>query len=127
MQKAEERENVNIYRDVFKRIVKSHIEKLLKREEFEKDIKIKLDKRDENIDIDIESRNDNSENDNENDFRYFENNTFLKSDESECESENYINDETDDEKDSDNEIDSDDEKDSNDENQVNDKSEVIND
>ena len=65
-------------------------------------MKIELNKRnDENIDI--ESENDSSEKNDENDFRYFKNNIFLKSDESECENEDYTNDEIDDEKNSDDE------------------------
>jgi len=73
---------------------------LLKREEFGKDIKIELGKRDKNIDI--ESENDNSEDDGGDNFRDFEDNTFLESEESEYESENYIEDETNDEKNSEN-------------------------
>jgi len=121
VQEAEGRENANIYRDVFKRIVESHIEELLKREEFRKDIKIELGKRDEDTDTDTESRNDSSEDGSGDGFRYFENNTFLESDESGCGSKDYTDGETD------NEEDSDDEGDSDDEDQVDDKSEVIND
>lgn len=113
MQKTEERENINIYRNVFRKIVESHTKKLLKREEFEKVIKIELDKRDDK-NTDIENKNDSRKHDDENNFRHLKNNTFLKNDESEYESENYTDDESDDKKDSD------------DKNQVNDDFEIIN-
>jgi len=102
MQKAKKKEKFNAYRNVFKTIVHSHIERLLKQEKYKKDMKIELDKRD-NKNINIESRNDSNENDDKNDFRHLKNNTFLKSDESNYESEDYTNDETNDEEDSDNE------------------------
>lgn len=59
------------------------IEKLLKQEEYRKDINIELDKwYDENINI--ESENDSSENSDkdsdEDSFWHLKNNTFLKSD-----------------------------------------------
>lgn len=114
MQNAEERERLDIFRSVFKNIVQFHIEKLLKQEECRKDINIEFSKRDDE-NIDIESENDSSENDDANDFRHFKNNIFLKSEESEYESENYTDDESDDEKDSD------------DKNQENDDCEMIDD
>jgi len=94
MQETREREKLNTYRNVFKTIVHSHIKKLLKQEEYEKDMKIELDKRD-NKNTNIENKNDSNKN--ENCFRHLKNNTFLKSDESEYKSENYTNDETNDE------------------------------
>lgn len=44
-----------------------HIEKLLKHEKYEKDLKIELDKRD-NKNIDIKNKNDSNKNVNENHF-----------------------------------------------------------
>jgi len=114
VQEAEEREKLDAYRNVFKTIVHSHIEGLLKQEEYRKDMKIELDKRDDK-NTDTESGNDSSEDDGEDGFRHLEDNTFLESDESDYGSEDYTDDETDDEEDSD------------DEDQVNDDSEVIDD
>lgn len=65
-------------------------------------MKIEFDNRNDK-NIDIENENNSNENDDEDDFRHLKNNTFLKSDESECESENYTNDEIDDEKNNDDE------------------------
>lgn len=76
---------------------------MLKQEEYGKDMKIEL------------SGNDSSEEGGGDGFRYFEDNTFLESDESGCGSEDYTYDETDDEEDSD------------DEDPVDDDSEVIDD
>lgn len=100
-QEAEGRENPDIYRDVLRKIVESHIEELLKQEESGKDVKIEPGKRDE--DTDTESGNDSSEEGGGDGFPYFEDNTFLESDESGCGSEDYTDDRTDDEEDSDNE------------------------
>ena len=100
MQNAKKREKFNIYRDVFQTIVQAHVEKQLKQEECRKDMIFEHSKRDDE-NIDIESGNDSSENGVENGFQHFENNIFVKSDESESESENYADDENDDEKDSD--------------------------
>ncbi len=96
VQEAGEIEKPNTYRNVFKTIVHSHIEELLKQEEYEKAMKIELDKLD-NEDTNIESGNDSSEESGEDDFRHLEDNTFLESDESGFGSENYIDDETNDE------------------------------
>ena len=101
VQEAEGRENPDIYRDVFRKIVESHIAKLLKQGEYGKDMEIELGKQDE--DTDTESGNDSSEEGGGDGFRYFENNTFLESDESGCGSEDYTDGETDDEEDSDDE------------------------
>lgn len=114
MQKTKEKENLDIYRDIFKTIVHFYIEKILKQKKYEKNMKIELNKRD-NENINIENENNNNEKNNENDFWYFENNIFLKNDESECESENYINNEIDNKKNND------------DENQINDNFEMIDD
>ena len=114
VQEAEGRENPNTYRNIFKTIVHSHIEEMLKQEENGKDMKIELGKRDDE-DTDTESGNDSSEEGGGDGFRYFEDNTFLESDESGCGSEDYTDDETDDEEDSD------------DEDPVDDDSEVIDD
>jgi len=79
--------------------VHSHIEKLLKQEEYRKIIELgKLD----NKDIDIESGNNTSEKDGGDNFRHLKNNTFLESDKSGFESENYTDNETNNKKDSDN-------------------------
>ncbi len=77
-------------------------------------MKIKLDKWD-NENTNTESENDSSENSDRNGFQHLKNNTFLKSNKSEYESEDYTDNKTNDEKDSDNK------------NQVNDDSEVIDD
>jgi len=114
VQEAGGREKPNTYRNIFKMIVHSHIEKMLNQEEYGKDMKIELGKRDDE-DTDTESRNDSSEKGGGDGFRYFEDNTFLESDESGCGSEDYTDDETDDEEDSD------------DEDPVDDDSEVIDD
>ncbi len=60
MQEAGGREKPDTYRNVFKTIVHSHIEELLKQEEYGKDMKIELGKRDDE-DTDTESGNDSSE------------------------------------------------------------------
>ena len=114
VQEAGGRENPDTYRDVFKTIVHSHIEELLKQEEYGKDMKIEFGKRGDE-DTDTESGNDSSEEGGGDGFRYFEDNTFLESDEGGCGSEDYTDDETDYEEDSD------------DEDQVDDDSEVIDD
>ncbi len=101
VQEAEGRENADIYRDVFRKIVESHITRLLKQEEYGKDMEIEFGKQDE--DTDTESGNDSSEEGGGDGFRHFEDDTFLESDESGCGSEDYTDDETDDEKDSDDE------------------------
>jgi len=101
VQEAEGRENPDIYRDVFRKIVESHIEELLKQEESGKDMKIELGKRDE--DTDTESGNDSSEDGGGDGFRDFEDNTFLESEECGYGSEDYTEDETDDEEDSEDE------------------------
>ncbi len=67
MQKAGGREKPDTYRNVFKTIVHSHIEELLKQEEYGKDMKIELGKRDDE-DIDTESGNDSSEDGGGDDF-----------------------------------------------------------
>jgi len=120
VQEAKGIEKPNTYRNVFKTIVHSHIEELLKQEEYEKAMKIELSKLD-NEDIDTKSGNDTSEKGGANDFRHLEDNTFLESDESGFGSEDYIDDEIDDEEDSDDEDHSDDE------DQEDDDCEVIND
>jgi hypothetical protein len=97
----------------FRKIVESHIEELLKQEEYGKDMKIGLGKQDEHTDT--ESGNDSSEEGGGDGFRNFEDDTFLESDESGYGSEDYTDDETDDEEDSDDEV------------QVDDDSEVIDD
>ena len=91
MQKVEGRENANIYRDVFRKIIKSYIEKLLKQKESGKDIKIELKDKDTNT----ESKNNNNKDGNEDDFRDFEDNTFLESEKSKYRSEDYIENEID--------------------------------
>ncbi len=100
-------EKPDTYRDVFKTIVHSHIEELLKQEDDE--------------DTNTESGNDTSEEGGGDDFRHLEDNTFLESDESGFGSEDYTDDGTDDEEDSDDEDHSDDE------DQEDDDCEVIND
>ena len=102
MQKAGGREKPDTYRNVFKTIVHSYIEELLKQEVHGKDMRIELDARDDE-DIDIESGNDSSEEGDGDDFWYFEDKTFLESDESRLGSEDYMDDETDDEENSDDE------------------------
>ena len=119
VQEAEGRENANIFRDVFKTIVHSHIEELLKQKEYGKTMKIKLGKLNHE-DTDTESGNDCSEGGGD-DFRHLEDNTFLESDESGFGSEDYTDGETD------NEEDSDDEDHSDNEDQEDDDCEVIND
>lgn len=88
------------YRYVFETIVHSHIEEFMKQEHDGKDMKIELSQRDDEI-VDIDIRNDSNEDDDENGFRHLMNNTFLKSDENEYESEDYTDDKTNNEKDSD--------------------------
>jgi hypothetical protein len=107
-------EKPDTYRNVFKTIVHSHIEELLKQEEYGKAMKIELGKLDDE-DADTESGNDTSEEGGGDDFRHLEDNTFLESDESGFGSEDYTDDEADDEEDSD------------DEDQEDDDCEVIND
>ncbi len=112
MQEAGGREKPNTYRNVFKTIMHSHIKELLKQEDYGKDMKIELSKRDDR-DTDTESRNDSSKDGDGDGFRHLEDNTFLESDESGYGSEDYTDDETNDEEDSD------------DEDQVDDDTEVI--
>jgi len=81
--------------------VHSHIEELLKQEEYGKAMKIELGKRDDE-DTDTESGNDSSEGGGDG-FRHLEDNTFLESDESGFGSEDYTDDENDDKEDSDDE------------------------
>jgi len=114
VQEAGGREKPDTYRNVFKTIVHSHIEELLKQEDYGNDMKIELGKRDDR-DTDTESGNDSSEDGDGDGFRHLEDNTFLESDESGYGSEDYTDDETDDEEDSD------------DEDQVDDDTEVIDD
>ena len=106
------RENPDTYRDIFKIIIYSYIEDLLKWEEYGKDMKIELGKRD-NKDTDTESRNNSNEDSNGDSFRYFEDNIFLESNKSRYRSKDYI----------DNKIDN--EEDSDDKDQVDNNSEVI--
>ena len=101
-------EKPDIYRNIFKTIVHSHIEELLKQEEYGKAMKIELGKLNDE-DTDTESGNDTSEEGGGGDFRHLKDNTFLESDESGLGSEDYTDDETDDEEDSDDEDHSDDE------------------
>ena len=110
VQKAEGRESPDTYRDVFRTIMHSYVEELLKQEKYRKDIKIELGD-DENGDT--ESENDSSEDGDG------EDNTLLESDESGYGSEDYIDDETDDK--------TKDEEDSDDEDEVDDGCEVIDD
>ena len=105
------RETPGVYRNVFRTIVYSHIEGLLKQEEYGKDIKIEVRKRDD-VNIDIESWNDSSEDSGGDASQNFEDHAFLESDESGCGSEDYMDDGTDHEEDSDDV--SDDEEDSDD-------------
>jgi hypothetical protein len=114
VQDAGARENPDIYRDVFKMIVESHIEELLKQEGCSKDINIEFGKRDDE-DTETESGNDSSEDSGGDGFRHLEDNAFLESDGTEYGSEDYTDDETDDEEGSD------------DEDQVDDDCEVIDD
>ncbi len=107
MQDAEGREKLNIYRDVFQTIVQAHVEEQLKQEECREDMIFEHSKRDDE-DTDTESGNDSSENGAEDGFQHFEDNTFVKSDESEFGSEDYADDENDDEEDSDDENQNDD-------------------
>jgi len=107
MQDAEEREKLNIYRDVFQTIVQVHVEEQLKQEECREDMIFEHSKRDDE-NIDTESGNDSSENGAGDGFQHFEDNTFVKSDESEFGSEDYADDENDDEEDSDDENQNDD-------------------
>ena len=102
MQDAGGRGKLNIYRDVFQTIVQAHVEEQLKQEECREDMIFEHSKRDDE-DTDIESGNDSSEDGAGDGFQHFEDNTFVKSDESESGSENYADDENDDEKDSDDE------------------------
>jgi len=99
VQEAEGRENPDIYRDIFRKIVESHIAKLLKQEEYGKDMKIGFGKQDK--DTDTKSRNDSNKEDSRDGFQHFEDDTFLESDESGCGSEDYTDDETDNKEDSD--------------------------
>jgi len=114
VEEAGGREKPDTYRNVFKTIVHSHIEEQLKQEEYGKDTKIVLGKRDDE-DTDTDSGNDSSEDGGGDGFRHLGDNTFLESDESGYGSEDYTDDEIDDEEDSD------------DEDQVDDDSEVIDD
>ena len=107
MQDAEGREKLNIYRDVFQTIVQAHVEEQLKQEECREDMIFEHSKRDDE-DTDTESGNDSSENGVGDGFQHFEDNTFVKSDESEFGSEDYADDENDDEEDSDDENQNDD-------------------
>ncbi len=100
VQDAGGRERPDIFRSVFKNIVQSHIEELLKQEECRKDINIEFSKRDDE-DTDTESGNDSSEDGGADGFRHFEDNTFLESEGSGYGSEDYTDDESDDEEDSD--------------------------
>lgn len=107
-------EKPDVYRDVFKTIVESHIRGLLKQVELSKDRNIGFGKGDDE-DTDTESGNDSSEDGGGDGFRHFEDNAFLESEESGDGSEDYTDDESDDEEDSD------------DEDQVDDDCEVIDD
>ena len=90
LQEAGGREKPQIYRDVFKTIVHSHIEEQ-KQEQYRKDMTFELSKRGDE-DTDTENGNDSSEDGGG--FRHFDDNAFLESDESGYGSEDYTDDET---------------------------------
>ncbi|KAL9132038.1 MAG: hypothetical protein Q9217_000166 [Psora testacea] len=105
---AEGKKKPAIYRDFFKTIIQAHIKGLLKQEEC-RDIHIECGKRDDEVnhetqDIGTESGDDSSDSVAEEASQYFEDETFVESDEEgECASEDYADDANEDEEDEDDE------------------------
>jgi len=81
VQEAGGRGKPDTYRYVFKTIVHSHIEELMKQEHDGKDMRIELSERDDEV-ADTDTGNYSSEDGNGDGFRHLMDNTFLESNES---------------------------------------------